>query len=80
MYILYILHTSVDLDFTLKKYRSRRYPTTYFTDNDYADDIALFASNTKDTEHLLHLLENDDACIGEYINEKKTVCHPEHKW
>jgi len=52
-----------ELEFTLKKSRSRRHPVTMLTDVDYADDIALFADNLGDAERLLHLLEVSAANI-----------------
>jgi len=52
-----------ELEFTLKKSRSRRHSVTMLTDVDYADDIALFADNLGDAERLLHLLEVSAANI-----------------
>ena len=43
----YVLRTSIDLHkylgLTLQKSRGRRYPTVTISDEDYADDLALFA-------------------------------------
>ena len=57
----YVHRTSIDKirenGFELTKKRSRRYPAKTITDADYADDIAILANTTKQTETLLHSLE-----------------------
>ena len=56
----YVLRPSIDLikenGFTLKKARSRRYPTRTITDVDYTNDIALSANTPTQAESLLHSL------------------------
>ena len=57
---LYVLRISVDkwkeYGLTIEKARSRRYPPKQITDADYADDLALFSNNFKDSERHLHIL------------------------
>ena len=43
--------------FTLKKLRSRRYPSQTITDADFADDTALLANTSSQSGSLLHSLE-----------------------
>ena len=67
----YVLRTSLDIIkekcFTLRKARSRRYPTQTVTDADYADDLA-----PAQAESLLHSLEKAAKNIGLYVNSDKT--------
>ena len=58
----YVLQIPIDLvkeyDFTLKKARSRQYPTQTIIDADYAtDDIAMLAYTPIQAKSLLHSLE-----------------------
>ena len=57
LFLVYVLWTSIDQikenGFTLKKARSRRYPTETMTDADYADDLPLLAHIPVQTESLL---------------------------
>ena len=79
IFILYqdsILRTSKDQikenDFTLKKTKSRRYPTETMIDVDYADDLALFTNILAHPEFLLHSREEAEGGIGIYVNTNKT--------
>ena len=58
--------------FKLTKERSRRYPAKTITDADYADDIALLASEPSQAETLQHNLEEAAAGIGLNVNAHKT--------
>ena len=57
----YVLWTLINLikenGFTLKKLRSRWYPTETMTDADCADDLGLLATTLAQTKFLLHSLE-----------------------
>ena len=57
----YVLRMLIDLMnehcFTLKKARSRRYPTQTITDADYMDNIALQANKKTQADSQLHSLE-----------------------
>ena len=68
--------TSIDnnsgLGFTLQPRRSRRYPATTITDADFADDLALLADNSGNTEQLLLLLEKAAEAVGLRVNYGKT--------
>ena len=44
----------------------------YFTDADYADDIAILANTPDQAETLLHSLERAAVIIGLYVNAHKT--------
>ena len=72
----YVLRTSIDKmkdnSFKLPKERSRRYPAQTITDADYADDIALLANISAQTETLLHSLEWAAAGIGLGSNVSST--------
>ena len=59
---------------TSKYERSRRYPVQTITDANYANDIALLANITANTETLLHSLERAAACIGLHVDTDKTEC------
>ena len=56
----------------MTKKRSRRYPAKTITDANYADDIALLANTTNQTETLLHSLERAAAGIGHHVTAHKT--------
>ena len=72
----YVLRTAIDplkeYGFTLKKRQSRRYPATFITDADYADDLALLSDTTEGASKLLHALEKAASNIGLQINVNKT--------
>ena len=72
----YVLRISFDKikenGFKLTKERSRRYPAKTIIDADYADDIALLANATVQTEALLHSLERTAVGIGLHVNAHKT--------
>ena len=74
----YVLRTSIDKirenGFELTKKRSRRYPAKTITDADYADDIAILANTSNQTETLLHSLQGAAAGIGLHVNAHKTEC------
>ena len=74
--LYYVLRTSIDKirenGFELTKKRSRRYPSKTITDADYADDIAILANSSDQTETLLHSLERAAAGIGLNVNAHKT--------
>ena len=76
LFLDYILKTSVDINaelcFTLTERRSRRYPATYITDIDYADDIAITTNDMKSANTLLHQIEVTSNEIGLSINTEKT--------
>ena len=84
--LVYIFWTSTDLmkenGFTLKKVRSRRYPTQIITDADYADDRAHLANTPTQAESLLHSLEQAAGSIGCHVNADKTeyMCFNKKKW
>ena len=71
----YVLRTSINLmkenGFELAKERSRRYLAQTITDMDYADDIALIANTSAQTESLLHSPEQAAAGIGLHVNAHK---------
>ena len=46
-----------EVDITLKKARSKKYPTETNTDADYAEDIAFLANTQTQAESLRHSLE-----------------------
>ena len=68
----YILKNYIDfnaeLGFTLTERRSRRYPVTYITDIDYADDIEITTNDMKIANTLLHQIEVTSNEIGLSIN------------
>ena len=72
----YAFRTSIDKikenDFKPSKEKSRRYPAQIITDADYADDIALLANASAQTETLLHSLDRAAAYIGLHVNAHKT--------
>ena len=57
--------------FTLKKAKSKWYPTETITDVDYAGDLALLVNASAQAESLLHKLEQAARGIGLYINSDK---------
>ena len=56
----------------LKKSRSWQYPAETKTDEDYADDLVLFAITPTQAEFLLYRLEQTAEGIGLYVNANKT--------
>ena len=74
MYILKnnALDNNTELGFTLTQKRSRRYPATYITDIDYADDIYVTTDTLKDSKILLHQIEEIANVIGLKVNTDKT--------
>jgi len=71
----YVLRTSIDplrdYGFTLKEKRSGRYPASYKTDADYADDLALISNTIEEAATLLHSLEKAASKIRLQINAKR---------
>ena len=51
---------------------SSRHPAIYITDTDYADDLAITSDNVKDTNTMLHKIEEVAAEIGLRVNSEKT--------
>eukprot|EP00795_Rhopilema_esculentum_P015881 gene15881-7213_t len=71
----YALHEATkeqDLGFSLTMHKSSRYPATFITDADFADDLALISNNLNQVQTLLHNLEEAAGEIGLHINHKKT--------
>ena len=72
-----VLQTSIDLmkenGLTLEKARNRRYPARTVTDTDYADDIALLANTSTETESLLHNQKRVAGGIGLHVNRQNCV-------
>ena len=60
-----------DDGFKLKKERSRRYPAKTIMNVDYADDIALLANTSAQSQTLLHSLEWASTGIGLHVNADK---------
>ena len=58
--------------FTLKKARSKQYPTQTITDANYADEIAQLSNSTAQTESQLHSLEKAAGSIDLHVNTDKT--------
>ena len=56
--------------------KSRRYPAVTITDEEYADDLPLFADLGKNVEILLQALEKSAKNNGLHINSKKTEYIP----
>ena len=71
-----VLRTSIDenkdLGLILSKQRSRRYPEIKITDEDYADDLVIFADSSRNAEKLLNVLEESGKTVGLKVNIKKT--------
>ena len=71
----YVIQTSIDLmkenGFTLKKARSRQYPTQTIIDADHADDIALLVNTPTQAESLLRSLEQATGGISLHVNADK---------
>ena len=71
----YILKNALDhnteLGFTLTQKRSRRYPATYITYIEYADDIAVTIDTLKDAKILLHQIEEISNDIELKVNTDK---------
>ena len=76
----YVLRTSVDPlihnGLLLKRRYTRRHPTAYITDADYADDLALLSGTIAGANFLLLVLEQAASEIGLKINAKKTEYLP----
>ena len=75
----YILKNALDnnknLGLTIEKRKSTRYPETYMTDSDYADDLAINLNNDKNAETMFHNFEKTAEKIGLKINTNKTdIC------
>ena len=58
--------------FTLKKARSRWYPTETIIDADYTENLVLLVNTLAQSESLLHILEQATSGIGLYVNVDKT--------
>jgi len=61
-----------NLGLTITKRQIWRFPATYLTDTDFADDIALLSGNIEDAQTLLTLVVNAANKVGLNINEDKT--------
>ena len=79
LYILcqeYVLRTSTDLiqenGLTLKKAKSKWYHAKIITNEDYTDDLALFANTQTQEESLLYRLDISAGGISLYVNANKT--------
>ena len=76
----YVLRTSIDQmkenSFTLKKTRSRRYPTETILKSDYTDDIALLSITPNQAESLLYCLEQAAVDTDLHVKEdnKEYMC------
>ena len=57
---------------TLKKVKSRRYPTETMTDADYTNDLTLLGNTTVQAEYLLYSVKPAAKAIGLYVNSDKT--------
>ena len=72
----YVLRMSVDKinskGLQITPQRSSRYPATYLTDTDFADDIALISQSIDNAQSLLQSLEQTANYVGLYFNERKT--------
>ena len=55
------LDNNTDLGFTLQPSAGRRNPAKQVTDDDYADDLAIFSNTFPRAERLLHALEKHAA-------------------
>ena len=51
---------------------SSRHPAIYLIDTDYADDLAITLDNVKDTNTILHKIEEIAAAIRLRVNADKT--------
>ena len=61
-----------ELGFKLSKRRSRRIGPEMITDLDFADDIALIASEIQHAQELLTRLESESDKVGLHLNAGKT--------
>ena len=52
------LDSNYNLELTLVKRKSKRYPAIHITDIDYADDIAVITNSLIDTNTLLHKIKD----------------------
>ena len=66
----YALRTAIDdrEGLTLTRRRSTRHPALHLSDQDYADDIALFADTIIEEELLLHQVESASKSTGLFFN------------
>ena len=71
-----MLRTPIDLMKKMalceKNARSRLYPAKTIPDADLADDLALLANTTDQTEYLLHILEKSASSARLHVNVDKT--------
>ena len=58
--------------FDLTTRQSSRNPTTYITDADFADDIALLSNTLKQSQLLLQRVESSAREVGLHVNQMKT--------
>ena len=72
----YVMRTSTknqaSLGLTITQRLSQRFPATYITDTDFADDIALLSDSIEDAQCLLSLLIKTAKVVGLSINEDQT--------
>jgi len=72
----YIMRTATkgteNLGLIITKRQSRRFPATYLTDTNFADDIAFLSDNIEDAQTLVMLVVNAANKVGLYTNEDKT--------
>ena len=61
-----------NLGLTITQRLSRRFPATYFTGTDFADDIPLLPNSIEDAQYLLSLVIKTVKEVGLSINEDKT--------
>ena len=62
----------VELGFTIKPKRSRRYPAQTQTDLDFADDIALLSNEIEQAQKLLDAVQEQCRRTGLHLNSSKT--------
>ena len=60
------------LGFQLERRRSRRVGPVYITDLDFADDLALLASEIRNAQEMLTRLEMEASKVGLHLNVEKT--------
>ena len=60
------------IGFTLNQSRSRRYPATFVTDVDFADDLVLISQTIEQVQLFLFRVEPAAAELGLYTHEDKT--------
>jgi hypothetical protein len=79
----FILRIALDSQSTLGvllKRGNRRYPSTYLTDLDFADDIALFSELQENVQIMLNYIERVALKVGLKINRMKTEFLLIGKW